>query len=109
MAKELSPQEYFNRIKNLRKQISTDELKDIYENCLELANKYYATGQVRALRKILFCMECLDKEIKIINMGIDTFIYRDDIDFFIDEISKENIEKPIKIIELEFFGITIIN
>lgn len=101
MAKELSPQEYFNKIKYLRKQISTDELKDIYENCLELANKYYATGQVRALRKILFCMECLDKEIKVINMGIDTFIYRDDIDFFIDEISKENIEKPIKIIELE--------
>lgn len=41
MTKELSPQEYFNRIKNLRKHISTDELKDIYENCLELAIKYF--------------------------------------------------------------------
>ena len=98
MTKELSPQEYFNRIKNLRKQISTDELKDIYENCLELANKYYATGQVRALRKILFCMECLDKEIKVINMGIDTFIYRDDIDFFIDEISKEFVDLDTDIV-----------
>lgn len=99
--RELSPQEYFNKIKSLKKNITDKELDDIYENCLELANKYCLTGQVRALRKILFCMECIEKEKKIIDMGINTFIYRDDIDFYMDNITSKNKQKPIKLIELE--------
>lgn len=98
--KTLSPQVYFNKMKSLKKNITDKELDDIYDNCLELANKYNITGQMRALRKILFCMESIGKEKQLVDMGITTFIYRDDLDFYIDEVSKDA-SKPIKIIELE--------
>lgn len=100
---ELSPQEYFEVMKNKKNTISSKDLEKIYENCLELANKYRITGQIRGLRKILFCMESIEKEQRLVEMGITTFIYRDDIDFYIDSVSRNRNQdkRPIKIIELE--------
>ena len=76
---QLTPQQYFERIKDKKYEVSSDDLKKIYENCLELANKYRITGQIRGLRKILFCMESIEKEQKLVDMGITTFVYKDDI------------------------------
>lgn len=90
-------------MKEKKNTVSSEDLKKIYDNCLELANKYRITGQVRGLRKILFCMESIEKEQKLVDMGITTFIYKDDIDFYIDSIAKsrKRDKNPIKIIELE--------
>lgn len=101
---DLSPKEYFNRIKNMKNTITNEQLDKIYANCMELANKYYATGQVRGLRKILFCMESIEKEKRLLDLGISTFIYRDDIDFYIDEVAKKRADfktRPVKSIDLE--------
>ena len=99
----MTPQQYFDSMKEKKNTVSSEDLKKIYDNCLELANKYRITGQVRGLRKILFCMESIEKEQKLVDMGITTFIYKDDIDFYIDSVAKsrKRDEKPIKIIELE--------
>ena len=59
---DLSPKEYFDKIKEKKNTVTSEKLSKIYENCLELANKYYKTGQVRALRKILFCLDSLERE-----------------------------------------------
>lgn len=101
--RELTPQEYFEAMKSKKQQVSETDLKRIYDNCLELANKYRITGQIRGLRKILFCMESIEKEFQLVEMGIQTFIYKDDIDFYIDYVARkrESKTKPIKIIELE--------
>ena len=102
----MTPQQYFDSMKEKKNTVSSEDLKKIYDNCLELANKYRITGQVRGLRKILFCMESIEKEQKLVDMGITTFIYKDDIDFYIDSVvkSRKRDEKPIKIIELERYG-----
>ena len=99
----LNPQQYFDVMKEKKNTVTSEDLKKIYDNCLELANKYRITGQIRGLRKILFCMESIEKEQKLVDMGITTFIYKDDIDFYIDSVanSRNRNEKPIKIIELE--------
>lgn len=99
----MTPQQYFDSMKEKKNTVTSETLKKIYDNCLELANKYKITGQVRGLRKILFCMESIEKEQQLVDMGIDTFIYKDDIDFYIDSVanSRNRNEKPIKIIELE--------
>lgn len=99
----MTPQQYFDAMKEKKNTVTSEDLKKIYDNCLELANKYRITGQVRGLRKILFCMESIEKEQKLVDMGIATFIYKDDIDFYIDSVanSRNRNEKPIKIIELE--------
>lgn len=40
---QLTPQQYFEQIKNKKHEVSSDDLKKIYDNCLELANKYKIT------------------------------------------------------------------
>lgn len=94
---EIHPEEYFNAVKE-RKNIITDEaLVKLYDNCIELINKYMITGQTRGLRKILFCIDSIERERELVKMGINTFVYRDDVDFYIDQVAKNT----VKIIELE--------
>jgi hypothetical protein len=80
----ISAKEYFNKIKGMKHTFSDKDLDNVYENCLILANKAQITGQTKALKKLLFCMESLEKEKAIIDLGINTFVYLDDIDYFID-------------------------
>lgn len=95
--KELTPQEYFEQVKERKHSITDEELLKVYENCLELLNKYKITGQKKGMRKLLFHLECIEKEREIVKMGIKTFIYRDDIEEYIDTVAKDT----VKIIELE--------
>lgn len=94
---ELTPQEYFEQVKERKHHITDEELIKVYDNCLELLNKYKITGQRKGMRKLLFHLECIEKEREIVKMGIDTFIYRDDIEEYIDTVAKDT----VKIIELE--------
>ena len=97
MNEEYSPQEYFEMVKDKKQKITDEELVRIYDNCLELLNKYKITGQIKAIRKLLFHLDCIEKEREILKLGIDTFIYRDDIEEYIDNVAKNT----VKIIELE--------
>ena len=94
---ELTPQQYFEQVKERKHHITDEELVKVYDNCLELLNKYKITGQRKGIRKLMFHLECIEKERGIVKMGIDTFIYRDDIEEYIDSIAKDS----VKIIELE--------
>lgn len=49
------------------------------------------------MKKLMFHLECIEKEREIVKMGINTFIYRDDIEEYIDSVAKDT----VKIIELE--------
>ena len=95
--KELTPQQYFDIVKERKNTITDKQLSKVYDNCLELLNKYKITGQTKGIKKLIFHLECIDKEREIVKMGINTFIYRDDIEEYIDDIAKDT----VKIIELE--------
>lgn len=95
--KILAPDEYFQIIKSKKQTISDDQLLGIYNNCLELLNKYKITGQTRGMRKLLFHLECIEKERDIVSAGYNEFIYRDDIEDYIDNIAKD----VVKLIELK--------
>ena len=95
--KELTPQEYFEQVKERKHNITDEELLKVYDNCLELLNKYKITGQKKGMRKLIFHLDCIEKEREIVRMGITTFIYRDDIEEYIDTVAKDT----VKIIELE--------
>lgn len=94
---ELTPQQYFDQVKERKHNITDEELVKVYDNCLELLNKYKITGQKKGIRKLIFHLECIEKEREIVKMGINTFIYRDDIEEYIDTVAKDT----VKIIELE--------
>lgn len=94
---DITPFEYFEGVKDKINEIDLGYLNNLYDNCTVLLKKYQITGQVKAAKKLQFHLESLIKEIDIIQLGINKFVYRDDIEEFIDHVS----DKPVKIIELE--------
>lgn len=95
--KELSPQEYFDYLKGKKEQINDKKLTQFYNGCLALVEKYKITGQKKVIQKLKFLVDCVEKERKIVRLGINSFVYREDIEEYIDNISKNT----VKIIELE--------
>lgn len=94
---ELEPKEYFDNLKDRVKNITDEELKDFMNGCLHLVEKYKTTGQTRIIQKLRFLVDCVDKERDIVKMGITSFVYREDIEQYIDNIARD----VVKIIELE--------
>lgn len=93
---QLSPAEYFGVIKERKQRITDEDLQRVYDNCLELLNKYKITGQTKGMRKLLFHLDCIEKEREIVKVGIDTFVYRDDIEYYIDNVADD----VVKIIDI---------
>lgn len=94
---DLTPDQYFEYIKSKRQTIDDKGLQKAYDACLELINKYKVTGQTRGLRKLMFHIDCIEREREVVKLGVNTFIYRDDIEDYIDNIAKDT----VKVIELE--------
>lgn len=95
----LTPQEYFAAVKERKHSITDEQLRAVYDNCLELLNKYRITGQRDGMRKLMFHLQCVEKERKIVQMGINTFVYRDDVEYYIDQVADD----VVKIIDLESY------
>ena len=94
---ELTPTQYFNGVKDKITKITDEELQQFYEGCLALVEKYKITGQKKVIQKLRFLTECVSKEREAVKLGIDSFVYREDVEEYIDKISHQ----PVKIIELE--------
>lgn len=94
---DLTPDQYFEYIKSKQQTIDDEGLQKAYDACLELINKYKVTGQTRGLRKLMFHIDCIEREREVVKLGVNTFIYRDDIEDYIDNIAKDT----VKVIELE--------
>lgn len=92
----LTPSEYFEIVKSRKQTITDEDLIRVYDNALELLNKYKITGQTIGLQKLLFHLDTITVEREIVKLGINTFIYRDDIEEYIDSVDKD----VVKIIEL---------
>lgn len=93
----LNPSEYFEIIKGRRSKITDEDLQQFYDNALILINKYKITGQKEGMKKLIFLIETVEKEREVVKTGINTFVYKDDIEDYIDNVA----EDVVKIIELE--------
>ena len=91
----------FADLKAKKETITDEDLSKLYESSEKLAAKYVSSHQSKALSKLLFVMETIEKERELVKLGINTFIYKDDIDFYIDNSSSSSTSRPVKIIELE--------
>lgn len=94
---ELTPDEMFKSLKEQKETVTDELLTQVYNNALYLASKYKAAGQVAALKKILYVVETIEKERELVKLGINTFIYKDAIDYYIDKPADN---RPVKIIEV---------
>ena len=95
--KELNATQYFNYLKEKKQTITDKDLKELYNGYLLLVEKYSITGQKRIIEKLRFLADNIEKEMQVVGLGINSFVYRDDIEDYIDNISKN----VVKIIELE--------
>lgn len=93
---EITPSQYFDYIKDAKKQITTDALKNSYGTFVALAEKYNKLGQKESLKKLSFLADTLLKEEKLIELGITTYVYKDTIEDYITNVA----DKTVKIVEL---------
>lgn len=94
---EMSPSKYFEILKDRKKKITDEELIQFYDNAMALLNKYQVTGQIEGMKKLIFLIDTVEKEREIVKLGINTFVYYEDVEDYIDNIAKN----VVKIIELE--------
>ena len=97
--KELTPSEYFNAVKNLRKTVTDEDLAKAYDNCLEMLEKYKLTGQYKGANRLIFHLQTITREREIVSLGINTFVYKDDIEYYIQNVADD----VVKIIDLESY------
>lgn len=94
---EMTPSKYFEVLKERKKTVTDADLVKFYNNAMSMLNKYNATGQVEGMKKLIFLIETVEKERELVLLGIDTFIYFEDIEEYIDDVAKN----VVKIVELE--------
>ena len=96
---KLTPKEYFDAVKERKHTVTDSDLQNVYDNCLELLSKYRITGQKKGIQKLMFHLDCIEKEREIVKLGINTFVYRDDIEYYINNVADD----IVKIIDLESY------
>ena len=95
--KLVTPAEYFDKLKTLKNQNTDESLNEFYEASLVLMNKYKLFKQKKMIKKLMFIIECVPKEKQLLDLGVNTFIYKDDIEEYINSVEG----KAVKIIEME--------
>lgn len=92
----ITPSQYFDYLKGAKKTITNETIKNSYKVIITLAEKYKKLGQNEAMKKLCFLADTLVKEEKLIEKGINTFVYKDVIEDYIENVA----DKTVKIIEL---------
>ncbi len=85
----LTPSEYFDKVKGLKNETSKDELQAFYDTAMTKFKKYMVTGQKEAAQHLYNLCQLAKKEMDIIDAGITTFVYRQDVDTYIDKVADE--------------------
>ena len=93
---QITPSQYFDYLKNAKNTITLEALKNSFSAFLQLGEKYNKLGQVESMKKLCFLAETLKKEEKLIELGITTYVYKDTIEDYIENVA----DKTVKIVEL---------
>lgn len=94
---DLTPTQYFEMLKGMKKDITEYDILNVLNNCLTLMEKPKKTGQKKMAKKVYEQSQILMKELKAVKAGFNIYVLREDILYYIENIAK----KTVKIIELE--------
>jgi len=97
--KTIEPKEYFEILKSKKEEVSDARLKDIYGNAEKMLEGFIITGQTESAKKMVYHMETIEKEHELVRLGVTTFVYKEDVIDFINNISDD----VVKVIELESY------
>ena len=88
---DMSPYMYFTKLKEKVNKMDDKTLNILYNNALYLVEKYKKTGQKKAIKKLVFHIESIIKEKKVVDLGINKFIYKDDIEEYIEQVASNQV------------------
>ena len=97
--KEYTPKEYFDKLKDSKQTLESKELLAAFDTALSMYEGYVKSGQEKAAKKLQFIIETIKKEYKLYELGVDTFVYRQDIARYISNVA----DKVVKVIDLESY------
>jgi hypothetical protein len=95
--KEYSAKAYFDMLKSSIRQMDDTSLTRFAITAETMAKQAYALNQEKMLKKLLFMIQCIEKEKKLLEFGLNNYILRDDIERFISGVKG----RVVKIIELK--------
>lgn len=95
----LDPQLYFDYIKEKKEHMTDEFLKSLHGVVMKQLSKAMITGQNLQVRRLAYSLGVLEREHKLIELGLDTYVLRENIEEYIDTVA----DKAVKIIDLEFF------
>lgn len=95
----------FEELKNSKQVITDAELIKAYDTAQILVDRYIKTGQKQALAKLVYTLKVINKECILVSIGYNQYVYKDAIDYYIDNHQDEL--HPVKIIELAEYTRTI--
>lgn len=80
---ELTPSDFFEIVKGLKKDITDDVLIQQIENAEKKMKKFKITGQTEAAKTVAFYAETFVKERKLLSLGITKYILATDVNTYI--------------------------
>lgn len=95
----IDPEDYFTNLKSKRQETNDEFLQKLYDNMSTLLKKAFALGQNKVVHRLVFALDILEKERTLQKEGFTTFIYRDDVEYYMDKVT----DKAVKIIDLESY------
>lgn len=97
--KPLPPHDFFAQIKDRRQVVTQTMLLLLKDSLNSEIQAFLANGQVDSAEKLLFHLNCVEREQAVIAAGLTTYVYRDDLDMFITRVS----QNVVKIIDLAHY------
>lgn len=97
--KNLPPENFFRIIKNNKHEIDLDKLESIKRQTAQEIENFIKTNQFSSAERLMFHLKTFQHEHDAIDAGFKYYVFRDDIDEFICNVSQD----VVKIIELENF------
>lgn len=89
--KAMSPFEYFQQLKEKVNKMDDKTLNILYNNALNLVEKYKKTGQKKAIKKLVFHLETIMKEKQIVDLGVTKYVYKSDIEDYIEDVASNQV------------------
>lgn len=97
--KTFTSDDYFHKLKDNQEVMTEENLNQFQLACLRIGKQFKDTGQTDGLNRILFLLYCIEKEKKLLDVGINQYISKTLIQRYIDSISDDD----VSIIELSKF------
>lgn len=94
--------EIFEEIKNNKKVLNHESLKTIRDNLVSTLESALSIDQTKLVQKTTFLLKNIKRENELLDYGIDTYIYKEELQDLIKNLNMTN-DKNIFLIELKNF------